>query len=328
VTEVVCSNCEKRVEKRANHVRRSQRLGRPIVCSRTCAGLIKRKETAAKHRAEGRQPRSKHKRLAINFNMEAIERIDELRGCASRVDFIRDALGLPKAAHELEADAHPDVWRPIANWPYEVTKDGQVRRKENKHICLVADHPSGYRRVKLWANGKTNGYPIHRLVYAAWVGPIAPGMQINHLNGIKSDNRIENLEMCTPQENVEHSVRTGLLPRGDRHHFVKRPETIPRGTNHHASKLTDELALQIYLEGAGVKNLNQLAAKYGMSWGAIYSLMNGKTWRHVTGHAPYAPKSKAVARDGGDAPHVHDNDNVSAAVGHEPIKTTGERRSS
>jgi len=328
VTEVVCSNCEKRVEKRANHVRRSQRLGRPIVCSRTCAGLIKRKETAAKHRAEGRQPRSKHKRLAINFNLEAIERIDELRGSASRVDYIRDALGLPKAAHELEADAFPDEWRPVPGWPYDATKDGRIRRSENKRISVTADHPSGYRQIAMHNNGVRRTQKIHRMVYEAWVGPIPPGMQINHLNGIKSDNRIENLEMCTPQQNIEHSVRTGLLPRGDRHHFVKRPETIPRGTNHHASKLTDELALQIYLEGASAKNLNQLAAKYGMSWGAIYSLMNGKTWRHVTGHAPYAPKSKAVAGDQNGTPHVHDNDNVAAAVGHEPIKTTGERRSS
>lgn len=51
---------------------------------------------------------------------------------------------------------------------------------------------------------------VHRMIWEAANGPIPAGMEINHINGIKSDNRLANLEMVTPSENCLHAFRTGL----------------------------------------------------------------------------------------------------------------------
>jgi len=50
----------------------------------------------------------------------------------------------------------------------------------------------------------------HRMIWESVNGPIPEGFQINHINGIKDDNRIENLEMVTPRQNMLHAYRTGL----------------------------------------------------------------------------------------------------------------------
>lgn len=50
----------------------------------------------------------------------------------------------------------------------------------------------------------------HRMVWESVHGPIPPGKEINHINGIKSDNRIANLEAVTPSENTKHAYRIGL----------------------------------------------------------------------------------------------------------------------
>lgn len=55
--------------------------------------------------------------------------------------------------------------------------------------------------------------PAHRLIWESVHGPIPSGMQINHINGVKADNRIANLELVTPAENVHHALTTGLHGR-------------------------------------------------------------------------------------------------------------------
>jgi hypothetical protein len=54
---------------------------------------------------------------------------------------------------------------------------------------------------------------IHRLAYTMFVGEIKKGYVINHINGIKSDNRVVNLEMITQSENILHAYETGLIKR-------------------------------------------------------------------------------------------------------------------
>src|SRR5690349_6679065 len=85
---------------------------------------------------------------------------------------------------------------------------GARGRHRGKVIGRVAD--TGYVRTTVY------GKPVymHRAVWEACVGPIPPGLYINHINGIKTDNRLENLEVVTPSENLRHAFRIGLAPRG------------------------------------------------------------------------------------------------------------------
>ncbi len=69
----------------------------------------------------------------------------------------------------------------------------------------------GYDSVALYNAGKRIDITVHRLMLKVFVGESA--LQCNHINGIKKDNRLENLEYCTNGENQLHAYRTGLQPR-------------------------------------------------------------------------------------------------------------------
>lgn len=79
-------------------------------------------------------------------------------------------------------------------------------------IIGIKGHPigkvSGGGYIRIQRN--KIGWQAHRLVWEAVHGPIPDGLQINHINGIKSDNRISNLEVVSASENAKHSYRTGL----------------------------------------------------------------------------------------------------------------------
>lgn len=101
---------------------------------------------------------------------------------------------------------------------YEATSTGRVISLIGSNVPvghrLGAGGPGKYCRVMLRKDGKTIPRMAHRVICEAFHGP-APSDEhcVNHKNGIKSDNRPENLEWVTPLENARHAVQTGLTPR-------------------------------------------------------------------------------------------------------------------
>lgn len=129
---------------------------------------------------------------------------------------------------------------------------------------------SGYLHLDGRCYGLGN-LSIARVVWEAANGPIADGMQVNHINGVKTDNRIANLELVTPKENTHHAFATGLRSglKGEKHHQAKLTEA-----DVHAIRLA-------YNRYSRDVNARALAVKYGVTRKCIADVVIGNTWRHV-----------------------------------------------
>lgn len=93
---------------------------------------------------------------------------------------------------------------------YEVSNWGHVRSL-NYHRTgktkQLSPGPSGkgYLMVILWKNGKGKSFLVHRLTYETFCGPIPKGLTVDHINGDKTDNRLENLQLLTQGDNARKS---------------------------------------------------------------------------------------------------------------------------
>ena len=105
-----------------------------------------------------------------------------------------------------------EIWKGIENYPnYEVSNLGRVRSITSGKLIHLQQRKNGYVKVSLWKNGKEKTIDVHLLVGHAFVDGYAPGKEINHEDGVKSNNRADNLTWTTRIENMEHAMRTGLF---------------------------------------------------------------------------------------------------------------------
>ena len=174
----------------------------------------------------------------------------------------------------MEERYEEENWRQIPNYEgwYDISDLGNVRRMKGfGKITFVGRllKPQvrfGYHIVSLYKNGVQQNNRVHRLVMAAFVGPCPNGMQVNHIDGNKSNNRLENLEYVTQSENAIHSYTIGLQSQ--------------QGEKNNHSKLTEEKVHEIR-KLLGKEIHRAIAAKFDVSRQTIDLIANGKRWGHV-----------------------------------------------
>lgn len=173
-----------------------------------------------------------------------------------------------------------EIWRPAAGWEglYELSTYGRLRRVGRDalgrhryigHILKIhKSKGSPYLKYLLSRPGeKPKNITVHSLVAATFIGPRPEGMQCNHKNRNKTDNRPENLEYVTPSENYRHALRNGHQP--------------VRGSEHWNAKLTEAKVREIRKLAAQGMMLKDIAPQFGVNRSIISRIVAGLWWRHV-----------------------------------------------
>lgn len=108
----------------------------------------------------------------------------------------------------------------------------------------------------------------HRLVALTFLQNHEEKLQVNHINGIKEDNNVSNLEWCTPKENSTHAWDNGLI-------------TSSIGERHGRAKLTEIEVIEIMRRINNKEKISTICVDYNVSKSAINLIKNKKNWKHI-----------------------------------------------
>lgn len=174
-----------------------------------------------------------------------------------------------------------EEWREIPgfNGRYLVSNIGRVRN--SKHFCkseepgimtpfMTGRANGGYLRIALlMPTGEQRKFQVHQLVATAFIPNPDKKPHINHINCVRCDNRVENLEWCTPKENAEHKVKMGRC-------------NPSKGESHAHAKLNDRQVIEIKRQlKEGKISMYRIAKNFGVHKVTIFDIKYNNTWKHI-----------------------------------------------
>jgi len=166
-----------------------------------------------------------------------------------------------------------EKWKTISgNNNYEISTHGRIKRikagrgaKVGKILNPTLDG-AGYLIVSLYKNNKRNIDRVHQLTAFHFIGKRPSGYQINHKDCNKKNNRLRNLEYCTPLENTRHAIRHGLGGSGERNGMAK---------------LTAKDVIKIRALVAKGETMKQVGKKFNISYQHVSDVSTNKRWAHI-----------------------------------------------
>jgi DNA invertase Pin-like site-specific DNA recombinase len=174
-----------------------------------------------------------------------------------------------------------EQWRPAFGFEgrYLVSNLGQAARivtrrgEELRRVMNGRKEGNGYITFHFYgADGKQKHPLAHRAVWQAFNGEIERGLEINHKNGDKSDNRLANLELATRSENMLHGFRELNFSRNRL-----------KGEHHPKANLRDEDVPKILQRRSSGVRRSIVAAEFGISSTTVRLIETGQNWGHLTG---------------------------------------------
>ena len=168
-------------------------------------------------------------------------------------------------------------WLPVYDYErlYLVSDQGEHWSIKTKTLMSQAAHSQGYCSAVLTRTGKQASCVMHRLVALAHIGqPPQPRMDVNHKNGIKTDNRLENLEWSTRADNLRHAREVLGRQMG----LSKGKLAGVRNPN---CKLSESDVVQIRKMAREGITLAAMAKLFPVAAETIGRVVAGKTWAHV-----------------------------------------------
>jgi hypothetical protein len=173
-------------------------------------------------------------------------------------------------------DFTQEEWRPVVGWEgwYSVSSFGRVRREKAGRTAHAGRVLAGYNyekrtyhRITLYRDYEQRNLAVHRLVVEAFIGPIPDGKQVNHIDCNPRNNHLENLEIVTPKENIQHALINGLIRRGE---------------THSNTDLTERDVLLIRLLHSLSVDRHKVAAIFGISAQSVSQIVAGRRWKHIS----------------------------------------------
>ena len=172
-----------------------------------------------------------------------------------------------------------EIWKDIEGFEglYQVSNLGRVKSLSRKcgtcykkeSIRKLSQTKDGYLKIRLMGNGKDITTRIHRLVALAFIPNYSNKETVNHIDGNKHNNIVENLEWSTRQEQLKHAYNLGL----------KKSTT---GEYNSQSKLSRDQVKEIrriYKRNSRECSSTKLALKYNVSHKTILNIINNKTYQ-------------------------------------------------
>lgn len=171
-----------------------------------------------------------------------------------------------------------ESWKSIIGYDgrYFISSLGRIKSfvnspfyQNNSKGTILKQHLNrkGYFMTYLSLNGKTKTFVAHRLVALHFVENISGGDQVNHKNGIKNDNRFENLEWVTCRQNIQHAFDSGI-------------KTI-NGDKHPRSVFTNKQVIEARKMFAAGSSIRELADKYGKMYGTMWRVLKNINYASV-----------------------------------------------
>lgn len=172
-----------------------------------------------------------------------------------------------------------EIWKsiPSLNNKYEASNIGRFRNAETKKILKQFENVHGYMVLQARPEkNKTVNIRIHQAVAEAFLGKRPDGYVVNHKDGNKHNNHIENLEYVTSGENNQHALDNGLR------HKANMKEKAVRGEKHCRATIKEEDVYRILKAkdetGYGCRRLSKML---GISRGVINNILIGKSWKET-----------------------------------------------
>ena len=164
-----------------------------------------------------------------------------------------------------------EIWKDIPkyNGKYQVSNLGRIKRTNgnNQKILKKYSHYSGYIKINLYFNGLKT-YRVHRLVAELFIPNPNKLPQVNHKNGIKNDNRVENLEWVTAGDNQRHAYDNKLKNK-------------LYGESNPNNKLSNKSIIEIRKLYPSM-SYTDIGKIYGVHSGTISRIINNKLWNNIT----------------------------------------------
>ena len=160
------------------------------------------------------------------------------------------------------------------NQKYVVNEQGEVFSPyRGWHKLKTHKIKKGYLRVHLMTNQGGKFFMLHRIVLETFAPcPNSVKLQVNHIDGNKENNCLDNLEWCTQAENMAHSVIMGLR------------DNMPKGERVNGNVLTEKQVLEICQEllNPNRESYAKIGKKYGVTKYAIHDIKRKRSWSWLT----------------------------------------------